>query len=104
MTNCVQRSIDEKWVPILRGDHASAGVSDCPCCQIHYESHHCLGCPIRNYTGAWYCKRTPVSIYEAWEQLLDYPWGWPYDIHAELTACAQWEIDFLREVERGLRE
>jgi hypothetical protein len=55
----------------------------------------CYTCPIYKYTGKTGCEGTPC---EAFERL---PSGdCSYDLHAELTACAQWEIDFLREVER----
>ena len=110
MTNCVQRSIDEKWLPILRGEHCNQATQDCPCCLIHNTPIGCGDCPIAEYTNTEWCLGTPCNIYE----MITKRWytslrlgsitGYPYEIHAELTACAQWEIDFLREVERGLRE
>jgi len=95
--NCVQRSITEKWEPILRGEHESQGADDCSCCQEHYFRYDergmgCSSCPIRNYTGRTRCAGTPNDSFEILKERCR------YDIHAELTACAQWEIDFLHEV------
>lgn len=95
--NCVQRSITEKWEPILRGEHKPMGTVDCACCVKFFFGRRfsegtCRRCPIYKYTKHSGCARTPNV---AFETLIE---DYNYDIHAELTACAQWEIDFLHEV------
>lgn len=97
MTNCVQKSIAEKWEPILRGKHKPQGPLDCECCKQHYWGPgDCEQCPIKQYTGKTLCLNTPI---ESFDQIRFAFLGWAvFDLHAELTACAQWEIDFLNEV------
>lgn len=94
--NCVEKSIKDKWIPILRGERNCFGSDkDCACCE-KYILDHCSGCPISKYSGQIYCNGTP---YAAANHLFD--WfikGKVYDLHAECTAAANWEIEFLNEV------
>lgn len=94
--NCVQQSITKKWEPILRGKHKEQSVYDCPCCRKYYDYDECAGCPIASYTGFGICLATPYAIF--CELKIHFFHHGNVDLHAELTACAQWEIDFLREV------
>jgi len=102
--NCVEESIKEKWEPILRGEHEPQGAYDCACCRQYLlkgVDGSCDGCPIATYTGDTGCKKTPEYIFTQ----LYYRWvSVNYDNHAELTAAAQWEIDFLNEVSASLKE
>jgi len=94
--NCVQRSITEKWEPILRGERANGKGDDCPCCMLHNSCHTC---PIQQYSGEHQCWTTPYwTFFKLLKNRSHSVARYPYDIHAELTACAQWEIDFLHEV------
>jgi len=51
----------------------SVSPSDCALCVKFYTyssttPSSCVGCPVRDYTGQWYCKNTP---YEAASNALD---------------------------------
>lgn len=98
--NCVEKSIKEKWEPIRDGEHyCFDGDGDCACCLAHWA---CSGCPIFNYTGKSGCKNTP---YDAAVILAEtFIENKAYDLHAECTAAAQWEINFLNEVNRDLNK
>ena len=52
----------KKWDRIIAGKGADGGVLDCPPCRIFYMLV-CTGCPIAEYTGKKFCKKTP---YGAW--------------------------------------
>ena len=51
-----------KWNRIIAGKGSDGGVLDCPPCRIFYLLV-CFGCPIAEYTGHKFCKKTP---YGAW--------------------------------------
>ncbi len=66
----VQRSIDEKWALILKGEANDEGHDDCPLCAEFLdpvsgtpEDDDCFGCPISNKTGLPYCNGSP---YREW--------------------------------------
>lgn len=40
------------------------GVRTCPLCVKYYENH-CMGCPIKEYTGQPSCEGTPYWEYQA---------------------------------------
>jgi hypothetical protein len=100
--NCLTESIKEKWIPVRDGKHPESGPADCPCCEIYYSNplstplNCCVGCPIKAYTGRLFCTGTPyhefVSLQDKFlhEDI--------YELHAECTAAAQMEIDFLNKV------
>lgn len=48
----------EKWNRIIAGKKSDGGIHDCPPCRIFYWTI-CFGCPISEYTGKKFCKRTP---------------------------------------------
>ncbi len=95
--NCLEKSIQEKWEPILRGEHGDNESYDCPCCQEYNRGgNECEGCPISEHTGYIYCGGTPYVAFCVVSR--NFLHGKALDLHAECTAAAQWEIDFLNEV------
>ena len=49
-----------KWERIIAGKGSDGGVIDCPPCRIFYMLV-CYGCPIANYSGYKFCKKTPYG-------------------------------------------
>ena len=97
--NCLTESIEEKWIPVRDGEHAENGDNDCPCCQAHFA---CKGCPIKEYTGFHFCMDTPYHDFIRLQDMFlndDV-----YELHAECTAAAQREIDFLNKVKENISQ
>ena len=47
-----------KWNRIIAGESSDGGVLDCPPCRIYYLLV-CTGCPIADYTGKKFCRKSP---------------------------------------------
>jgi len=93
--NCLERSIKEKWEPIVAGEQ---GVfSDCPCCKEHASNNpidDCGRCPIKLDTGEIDCYGTPYYItLEILRRAVR-----SYDLMIEAKAAAQWELDYLKDL------
>ena len=102
--NCLDKSIDEKWIPIVEGRHAPVGSGDCACCDEYCELE-CKGCPISTDTGREYCRGTPEIIFaELYDKLWDKYGVWridaSYDLMFDLKAAAQMMIDYLIDLRR----
>jgi len=60
----IMESSVAKWNRIIEGKGSDGGVLDCPPCRIFYMLL-CIGCPIANYTGKKFCRKSPYI-----------PWYW----------------------------
>lgn len=74
VVRAIKRSI-KHWRENRAAKHpydASVGPDACALCEKFYgppgREPPCVGCPVRDYTGQWYCKNTP---YEAASNALD---------------------------------
>lgn len=56
----IMRAAVAKWNRIIAGKGSDGGVLDCPPCRIFYLLA-CFGCPISQYSGYKFCKRTPYG-------------------------------------------
>ena len=99
--NCIEKTIQEKWLPIYNGEESKS----CACCAEH---RNCLGCPIRKYTGFMACVQTPYNVYQstyadfrlfqmksACESTI------AFDAMMLVKDAAMMEIEFLREVQKA---
>ncbi len=95
----VQKCIHDKWIPILQGKHTPKGVDDCHLCKKYLSPEACKLCPVKSYTGTTLCGGSPNKDFSD----LHYVFleSEIYHLHAEVTAAAQWEIDFLNEVKQA---
>lgn len=53
----------EKWRKIVEEGAHNRGAMDCPLCDLFMKSHDCDGCPVREFSGVRYCRRTPYPTY-----------------------------------------
>jgi len=94
----VHKCIDDKWVPTLEGNHSPIGGMDCFLCNKYAETS-CFNCPVSNVTHRPCCHDSPYwEFNELYKNFIRFR---NYDLHAEVTAATQWEIDFLNEVEQA---
>lgn len=99
----IQRCIDGKWIPILKGTHRNDGLNDCILCQIFmnakalFSSNRCLLCPlyIQGYTC---CDEN--SLYADFE-VVDTDTN---NMTKEYQIAAQNMIDMLRKVKKIYEE
>lgn len=56
----IMESSVRKWERIIAGKGSDGGVVDCPPCRIFYMLV-CFGCPIAEYSGHKFCKKTPYG-------------------------------------------
>lgn len=101
----LRKSIKEKWEPGLMGRIGYlCSPLNCECCkQFHYnlEGCNCRGCPIRE-DGHQFCEGTPYAEFEPlWEV---YYGDDIYELHAEVNAAAQWELDYLKDLYKRLED
>lgn len=109
---CLEKSINEKWIPIVNGEKAENSGEDCACCQV-FEG--CHGCPIANDIGDncgnnfEFLGEVKQSAYWAFHNLYYdaglVSKGWfNYDLMFEVKAAAQMELDYLIALKEKLEK
>lgn len=95
---CLEKSIKEKWIPIVEGKLKERG-DDCPCCQAYID---CQGCPIEEDTGG-NCSGSPYWIFDDLECETLWMHEINYDLMFDLKAAAQMELDYLNDLLNRLK-
>lgn len=102
---CLEKSINEKWIPIVEGQHRENGSKDCACCQ----EFGCDNCPIGQDIG-WFCgaeNEENISSYYIFTYLKDkfnlVCEDGNYDLMFDLKAAAQMELDYLIDLRDRLK-
>ena len=105
---CLNKSINEKWIPIVEGRHRNRSGEDCACCQ---EYDYCIGCPVAEDIGEncgdnnHLIRGAESSSYWAY---VDLSWGCfernSYNLMFDLKAAAQMELDYLIGLRNRLAE
>jgi len=106
---CLEESINNKWIPIVEGRHKPYGAVDCVCCDL-YIGNNCKGCPIKEDTGMKSCFGTPYEHFEPLHSLFigcysdDPEYCQPEYGHImlDLKSAAQWELDYLIDLNNRL--
>jgi acyl carrier protein len=94
------RTIEQKWMPISRGERAEVGRGDCYLCKAFYGvlAGNCFACPIYSITREHVCYGTP---YGAWSR--QFPNGETrFADTEEKVKAAQAMIAFLESVRSSL--
>lgn len=104
----LERSIKEKWEPILAGESEDRGSGNCPLCieflkLSELNNEPCVRCPVFEKTGKKSCIGTPYGDWTAhhekehWEDETNST----YAIQADCSRCyelAEEETDFLKSL------
>lgn len=94
----VQICIDTKWESILSGDGQNI---ECYLCK-KYAYHACYTCPVVIYSPkSMGCNNTPFIPYK--DLYIYFIHHKIYELHAETSAAAQMEIDFLYKVKENIK-
>lgn len=110
---CLEKSINEKWIPIVEGRHEENSCYDCACCQFatkYDDLINCGKCPIGQDIG-WSCGEDGgenISSYYIFADLRsDFNHacflGDNYDLMFDLKAAAQMELDYLIDLRDRLK-
>lgn len=97
----LRKCIEEKWELIVSGDISED--TDCALCEIYigdsdFASCSCIGCPVRQRTGAAFCRETP---YLSWRQEAVYS---DRPRSSKAITAARRELRFLKDTLRlGLK-
>ena len=100
----VEESINDKWLPICKGDKVGNGMEDCALCGEYYLRCDSIGfkghvCPISASTGECVCDGTPyVASAEGWFKLVWLP------SRFELKQQAYAELFYLHDLADSLRD
>jgi hypothetical protein len=111
---CLEKSINEKWIPIVEGRHRVSGAKDCACCNVFRVGSFagCGECPISIDTNNIECHGTPYYIYcELFDSYCGMKWNifdassaaYNYDLMFDLKAAAQMELDYLIDLRDRLK-
>lgn len=97
------KSIKEKWEPGLQGKVGwLSRAGNCECCYQYYSRvcmAECEECPIAE-DGHHNCLGTPYYEFDGlWEFYYEED---IWELHAEVNAAAQWELDYLKGLYRRL--
>jgi len=93
---CLTRSIEDKWIPIVEGRHKDGGNEDCACCE---EYCCCEGCPIYEDTKKTECGGTFYTVYY-WLRRASIK---NYDLIIEAKAAATAELEYLIDLRERLK-
>lgn len=98
----IEESINEKWLPICKGNYIGKGVADCALCEVYYsqfEKTTCEGCPINEDTERTVCKGTPyMTSSEDWRR-----WG-DKKLQAKFKKAAYEMLFYLHDLAESLKE
>lgn len=103
---CLTKSIEEKWIPIVKGEKENKHTNDCACCQKYWGINgdkYCIGCPVAIDSGQ-YCGGSPYKAFgELSEETFTFA-GINYNLMFDLKAAAQMELDYLINLRDRLKE
>lgn len=101
----VEKCINEKWLPICKGDKVGNGIKDCALCVEYYKPLYdevCGGCPIAIESESYICEDTPYTkMAESWCKL-NYLNSLNY--RAEVKQAAYAELFYLHDLADSLRD
>ena len=100
---CLTRSIEDKWIPIVEGEKSYSPrdrYTGCECCRLYFDAG-CTGCPIYKDTHRLFCAGTP---FEEFVSFLDIGAATNYDLMIEAKAAATAELEYLIDLRERLRK
>ena len=100
-----EKCINDKWLPICKGNYRGRGIIDCALCNEYYIRFNyaigvgCDNCPISEDTGETLCGGTPYRI-DAEDWVVH-----PYEpAQAEAKQQAYAELFYLHDLADSLRD